>query len=219
VTDLLGFIAGFVDTCAFFALYGVFVAQVTGSFVLAGARLVSGQQELMTLSAIPTFFLAGAAATALAIVRLPGRRALSWVLALECGLLTAMLALMMTASLDGRDSAPVILAALLGIAAMGVQSAAVRLFMSGAPSTNVMTTNTTQLAIDATILIFAVCGCGEAEQTRQSQTRFSQYWVPMAGFVVGTALGALSFRFLDAAALAAPLLGAYALLGWTIYRR
>src|ERR1700753_3848138 len=59
VPALLGFIAGFVDTCAYFGLYGIFVAQLTGSFVLASTRTVTGQQlELLTVSAIPACFLA-----------------------------------------------------------------------------------------------------------------------------------------------------------------
>ncbi len=35
VTALLGFVAGFVDTCSFLGLFQIFVAQLTGSFVLA----------------------------------------------------------------------------------------------------------------------------------------------------------------------------------------
>src|SRR6202000_921719 len=62
VPALLGFLAGFFDICAYFGLYGIFVAQLTGSFALAGARMVSGQQEFLTLAAIPVFFLAGALA-------------------------------------------------------------------------------------------------------------------------------------------------------------
>ena len=42
-----------------------------------------------------------------------------------------------------------LVAAIAGFAAMGVQSALVRIFYVGAPSTNVMTTATSQIAIDA----------------------------------------------------------------------
>src|SRR5882724_6385294 len=37
---LVSFIAGYVDTCVFVALFGLFTAQVTGNFVLIGAELV-----------------------------------------------------------------------------------------------------------------------------------------------------------------------------------
>ena len=35
VPALLSFVAGYIDSCMFLALFGLFVAQVTGSFVLA----------------------------------------------------------------------------------------------------------------------------------------------------------------------------------------
>jgi uncharacterized membrane protein YoaK (UPF0700 family) len=216
VPALLGFIAGFVDICAYFALFGIFVAQLTCSFVLAGARLVSGQQELMTLSAIPMFFVAGCVATALAVARAPAGRALSWVLGLECALLTVLLAVMFATAPVERESWAVVIAALIGIASMGVQSAAVRLFMKGAPSTNVMTTNTTQLAIDATIVLLALCGSGDAGQARESRARLGDYWPPMAGFILGTATGALCFKLWGLPALGVPIAMAYALLAWTL---
>jgi uncharacterized membrane protein YoaK (UPF0700 family) len=40
VTVVLGFAAGYVDDCTFVTLFGLFVAQVTGSFVIAGAILI-----------------------------------------------------------------------------------------------------------------------------------------------------------------------------------
>ena len=40
VSLLLSFVAGYVDSCTFLA-FGLFVAQVTGSFVLIGAQPVS----------------------------------------------------------------------------------------------------------------------------------------------------------------------------------
>src|SRR5215813_300438 len=40
VPALLSFIAGYVDSCTFLALFGLYVAQLTGSFVLAGTEAV-----------------------------------------------------------------------------------------------------------------------------------------------------------------------------------
>jgi len=217
VTALLGFIAGFVDICSFFGLFGIFVAQLTGSFVLAGARIVSGQQEFMTVAAIPTFFAAGCVATAIAMAA-SGKRPLAWVLALECLLLTLMLVVLLNEPLATIDAPAAITAVLLGIAAMGAQSAMVRLFMHGAPSTNVMTTNTSQLAIDTTTALLWLGGMGEAVHAGEARARLAAYAPPIGGFIAGTAIGAVCFNAVGIAALAAPLAGAYALLAWSMRR-
>jgi hypothetical protein len=51
---------------------------------------------------------------------------------------------------------------MFGLTAMGVQSALVRLLIKGAASTNVMTTNASQIAVDATqalaVLLLRRCG-------------------------------------------------------------
>jgi uncharacterized membrane protein YoaK (UPF0700 family) len=152
VPALLSFTAGFVDACTFLALFGLFVAQVTGSFVVVGAEFVTHDEGvLIKVLAIPVFFGAGLATTIFAeLLRRRGRRALAWTLAAECGLLAAFLLLGLFTPFRHEPNAPsTIAAALLGLSAMGVQSAAVRLLMPGVASTNVMTTNTTLFAIDA----------------------------------------------------------------------
>jgi uncharacterized membrane protein YoaK (UPF0700 family) len=135
-TALLGFIAGFVDICSFLGLFHIFVAQLTGSFVFASSWLVIRQGELLTILAIPTFFAAGCVATALAALRARGRRPLAWVAGLECALIAAMLASMLSLPIDSASAPGALAAALLGVAAMGVQSAMVRLFMRAVPSTS-----------------------------------------------------------------------------------
>src|SRR5690348_15484453 len=90
---LLSLLAGYVDSCTFLALFGLFVAQVTGSFVLAGVQLVHSERgALIKLLAIPAFFLAGVAAT-LVVRRIGGRRgpALALALGLEAALLAGLL--------------------------------------------------------------------------------------------------------------------------------
>lgn len=223
VPALLGFIAGFVDICAFLGLFHIFVAQLTGSFVYAGAQLASRHAEVIAVLAIPVFFAAGCLATMLALHRAPRGHALAWVLGFECVLLTAMLLLMLTAPLDHANAPGVAASALLGIAAMGVQSAMVRLFLRGVPSTNVMTTNTTQLAIDITTAFLAQGGkstdAAEVRQRRDARERIGFYWPPMAGFIAGTAIGALGYELAGAIALAAPLAAGYGLLAWCLRRQ
>lgn len=62
---VLSFVAGYVDSCTYLGLFGVFVAQVTGSFVLAGTQFVRSEPgALAKLLAVPSFFLAGVAVEA-----------------------------------------------------------------------------------------------------------------------------------------------------------
>src|SRR4051812_35697909 len=156
VPALLSFAAGYVDACTFLALFGLYVAQVTGSFVVVGAELATHDEGfLIKVLAIPVFFAAGVFTTVIAeLLRRHGRAAFAWTLALECALLAAFLALGICVPFAHEPNAPLtLLAALLGLSAMGVQSAAVRLLLPGAASTNVMTTNTTLFAIETAELL------------------------------------------------------------------
>jgi uncharacterized membrane protein YoaK (UPF0700 family) len=115
---LLSFTAGFVDSCTVLALFGLFVAQVTGSFVLAAVAFVTHEQGAATkVLAIPVFLLAAVATTALAvIVESRGRSALTWSLGLECAALTAFLiAAFAGAPLSDPNAATVVAASLLGL--------------------------------------------------------------------------------------------------------
>ena len=149
---LLSVVAGYVDSCTYLGLFGVFVAQATGSFVLAGTLFIKSEPGLLAkLFAIPFFFFAGMAVTVLVhSMRGRPRASLAWSLVIECLLLIGLLVLSWVgAPFSGPDTAGAIIALLFGMAAMGVQSALVRLLMRGVASTNVMTTNTTLLAINA----------------------------------------------------------------------
>src|SRR5215475_13109258 len=158
IPPLLSFSAGFIDSFTVLALFGLFVAQVTGSFVLAAAAIVTNEQGALTkLLAIPVFLLAAVATTSLAVMlERRGRAALAWLLGLECAVLTGfLLTALIGAPLSDPNAASVTAASLLGLFAMGTQSATVRLLMRDVASTNVMTTNTTQIGIDATELLLA----------------------------------------------------------------
>jgi len=91
VPPLLSFTAGFIDSFTVLALFGLFVAQVTGSFVLAAAAIVTNEQGALTkLLAIPVFLLAAVTTTILAVMlERRGRAALTWVLGLECAVYDA----------------------------------------------------------------------------------------------------------------------------------
>ena len=58
VPALLSFVAGYIDSCMFLALFGLFVAQVTGSFVLTGVQFVMHDLHVgVRVVGIPAFFL------------------------------------------------------------------------------------------------------------------------------------------------------------------
>src|SRR5262249_27982149 len=224
VPPLLGFTAGFIDSCTVLALFGLFVAQVTGSFVLAAAAFITHEHGAVTkVLAVPVFVVAAATITVLAVVaQRRGRSALRFAFGLECVVLTAFLvALLAGAPLDHPDSVAAIVASLLGLFAMGAQSATVRLLMRNMPSTNVMTTNTTQLAIDATELILAwqarrcaPADAAAAEAYGTVRTRLTRLAPIMAGFLLGTVAGTLAYVVTGLWALLLPLAMMYAIFAW-----
>ena len=228
IPPLLSFTAGFLDSFTFLALYGLFVAQVTGSFVLAAAAIVTNEQGALTkLLAIPVFLLAAVATTSLAVMlERRGRAALAWLLGLECAVLTGfLLTALIGAPLSDPNAASVTAASLLGLFAMGTQSATVRLLMRDVASTNVMTTNTTQIGIDASELVFAwqarrraPADAAVAAAYATARARFGALFAIMLGFLAGTAVGALAYVATGAWGLLLPLAIMYAILAWACAR-
>jgi uncharacterized membrane protein YoaK (UPF0700 family) len=222
---LLSFVAGYVDSCTFLGLFGLFVAQVTGSFVAAGAQMARGEHAFILVTfAIPIFLIAGAATTLLAAFaderRLP---AFPSCLVLEAALLTGFLIAGIAGSPFNVRGAPLEVAAgLFGLSAMGVQSALVQLLMRGTPSTNVMTTNTTQLSILATqtFLFWHVRrrAPDDPRAARLASTRDRLVGVVCvaAGFLTGTIAGALAYSVADLWCVLAPIAVIFSLAIWSL---
>src|SRR4029077_2533782 len=95
VPMLLSFVAGYVDSYTYLALFGLFAAQVTGSFVIAGAELVRHDAGVAgKLLAIVAFVAAAAITAALITLARDRRRApMAWMLALEAVLLASFVAI------------------------------------------------------------------------------------------------------------------------------
>jgi uncharacterized membrane protein YoaK (UPF0700 family) len=200
---VLSIVAGYVDSCTYLGLFGVFVAQLTGSFVLAGTQFIKSEPgALAKLLAIPFFFLAGMAVTVLAhSMRERPRAALAWGFVVESVLLSGFLALCIAGMpFRGPDTPEAIIALMFGMTAMGAQSATVRLLIRGVPSTNVMTTNTTMLAINSAEILL---GCirhrkggpiGDLNADyAQARGEFALLLSMGLGFLAGTALGAVAY--------------------------
>jgi uncharacterized membrane protein YoaK (UPF0700 family) len=223
VPALLSVLAGYVDSCTFLALFGLFVAQVTGSFVMAGTQLVAAEPGAwVKLLAIPVFLLACVVTTGI-VGSDPRRRraALGTVLWLETALLAGLfIALVVGAPLRGPDTPAALCASLCGLAAMGVQSALVRLVLRS-PSTNVMTTNTTQLAIDATELALAwrarraqPADPAVATELARARAQLDALWPVALGFLAGTVTGALAYARFEVWCVPAAIVLAAALALW-----
>src|SRR5260221_10966559 len=81
-----------------------------------------------------------------------------------------------------------VLVGMLGVAAMATQNALVKLALPGAPSTAVMTTNTTQLTVDLATL---ARGLGEPDDLSRARRRVSVTGSCVVAFVAGCAAGAV----------------------------
>ena len=228
VPALLSFVAGYIDSYTFLALFGLFVAQVTGSFVTAGAELVAHDIGITGKVVAVIAFLVAAALTAglIRLARERDRDALPWMLALET-LLIAAFCLLMLAGLPpaGTDDWRGIFAGLFGAMAMGTQSVIVRLLMRGIPQTNVMTGNLTQLGIESSELFLAWRRRARNPADPQSAREFvnvrTRLFIVLAiaiGFILGAACGAVAYATigLPGTPLAVALVGALTL--WAIRR-
>jgi uncharacterized membrane protein YoaK (UPF0700 family) len=227
VPALLSFAAGYVDSYTFLALFGLFVAQVTGSFVTAGAQFVVYDIGFAgKMIAIFAFLLAAASTAALiALARDKGRDALPWMLALETLFLALFCFLMLAGPpVSGPEDWHGIIAGAFAAMAMGAQSVVVRLLMRGIPQTNVMTGNMTQLGIETTELLRA--RWSRAREPDEAHVRDflavrARLLVVLSitiGFVLGAVCGAAAFAKagLPGVPLAVLLVGALTL--WAIRR-
>jgi uncharacterized membrane protein YoaK (UPF0700 family) len=226
---LLSFVAGYVDSYTYLALFGLFAAQVTGSFVIAGAEFVTRDYGIAgKLLAIIAFVVAAALTAALIIwARRAGRAPLPWMLALEATLLAIFAAMILFGpTIKNATDWHGIVAGLVAASAMGAQSVLVRQLMKGIPQTNVMTGNMTQLGIAATELVVAwrklVRSRHDLNDVRDFENVRAQLLVVgsiAGGFLIGAATGAVAFATigLRGALLAVGIVAALAL--WAFRHR
>ena len=205
----LGFLAGYVDTLGFLALFGLFTAHVTGNFILIGAALAdpSRSSVLLKFLAFPAFVAGVVLARILTVlVERRGAAALRPALLLELLLLLGFMVFGMAAAPVGADAGPLAMTAgLLGAAGMGVHSATSRLLLGHLAPTSMMTGNVTQLVIDAVDLLRGADDPG-------LKVRFAKFLWPLAAFAVGCAAAAFAYRWFGFAGLALPALILAALL-------
>lgn len=198
----LGFLAGFVDTLGFIALFGLFTAHVTGNFILIGAALAdpSNASILLKFLAFPAFII-GIAAARLLIAQAQRRNwpALTLALSLQLVLLAGFMACGLLASPIGSDVTPYAMAAgLLGTAGMGVHSATSRLLLAHLAPTSMMTGNVTQIVIDTIDAISGKVDSSFAE-------RCAKFLWPLLAFGTGAIAAAFAYMNLGFISLLVPL--------------
>ena len=198
----MSFVAGYVDTLGFIALFGLFTAHITGNFILLAASLADAGQTPWPLKlwAFPAFILGVAAARLLvAGCERRGVAATKPTCLLQLVLLLGFMIFGMLAEPVGRRAAALAVAAgMLGAAAMGAHGAAGKLLLSHLAPTSMMTGNVTQLVIDT---VDRLRGAAAAA----TRARCGKLLLPVLAFASGCAAAAFAYLALGFVALAVPV--------------
>jgi uncharacterized membrane protein YoaK (UPF0700 family) len=198
----MGFLAGYVDTLGFTALFGLFTAHVTGNFVLIAVALADPGQTptLLKLLAFPAFILGVAAARLLvASCERRGKPAVKPAYLLQLVLLIGFMVCGMLAEPVGRQAGALAMAAgLFGAAAMGAHSAASKLLLTNLAPTSMMTGNVTQLVIDT---VDRLRGAADAA----TRARCSKFFWPVLAFALGCGAAAFAYLAVGFVALIVPV--------------
>jgi uncharacterized membrane protein YoaK (UPF0700 family) len=181
--------AGAVDVTGFLALDGLFTAHITGNLVVLAVHYTTGGFcAVGPLLAVPVYVAVLGAVTLVSkvIEKSPSRRAL---LVMHAALLAGSLGLGAGfGPFTNADTTMAVLVGMFGVAAMATQSALVRLTLPGTPSTAVMTTNITQLAVDLATLAQRR---GESGERALARHRARATLPCILGFITGCAAGAV----------------------------
>jgi uncharacterized membrane protein YoaK (UPF0700 family) len=200
---VLGVVAGSVDVIGFLGLAGLFTAHITGNLVILAAHIVAGGEASPgLLLSVPVFILVLVVARLLAgLLERAGIAPLCPLLLLQLALLCAFLTMALAAGPGASADAPdMIVAGMLGVSAMAVQNELVRVALTGAPGTAVLTTNITLLATDVGDILFG----RDADRVAKARLRAKHTWPATAGFLLGCTLGAALEAMLGLQALVLP---------------
>ena len=182
---------------------GLFTAHITGNLVVLAAHYITGGfSEIGPLLSVPVFVAVLGLVTTLCAKK-AARRNRRALLILQAALLAGSLAVVtVLGPFANPDSGTAVFAGMLGVAAMAIQNALVKLALPGSPSTAVMTTNTTQLAIDLAIISR---GRSHPEGLARARHRAVITFPSVLGFLAGGAAGAFLEIHLGLKALVLPL--------------
>jgi uncharacterized membrane protein YoaK (UPF0700 family) len=200
---VLSMIAGSTDVIGFLGLGGLLTAHITGNLVILVARLVANDPvPLSYLIAVPVFVIVlGMTRLLVAVLEQLGITSLLPLLLLQFLLLCLSLAICLSASSHvDPNTASMIFAGMLGVSAMAVQNALVRLSLREAPATAVMTTNITLFVVDAAEIFLG----RNASSVATARSRARHTWPAILGFLIGCALGGACEAALGLTSVALP---------------
>jgi len=185
---VLSAIAGSVDIIGFLGLDQLFTAHITGNIVILAARLVADEPAPVAhMISVPVFIAVLIIAKSL-VAALERLRIASLVplLLLQVLLLFGFLAMGTAAGTQiDPKAATMIFAGMLGVSAMALQNALVRVALLGAPSTAVMTTNITVFTMDVGEMLLA----RDPSRIANARKRAGRTWPAILGFLLGCILG------------------------------
>ena len=198
---LLSVIAGMVDLIGFLSL-GIFTAHVTGNIVVAGALIVRHSRvNSAQILAVPVFMLAVAATWLIA--RASGRRGIGLMRPLLLIQFLLITCLLIFSAITKPSTDPhglmATFAAMIAVTAMGSQYALLRLALTVAPSTAVMTGNVTNAVLGLMDLSSRTQPLIESDRTR---IRGALHL--LVGFFVGCVLATAALMYLGDWAWALP---------------
>ena len=208
---MLSIIAGMVDVIGFLSL-GLFTAHVTGNLVVIAAQLVrGGPPHLAQILAVPVFMIAVAAAWLIAKVSdRRGAALLRPLLLVQFLLLAGVLILSVAANPASNPHGLIAgVTAMIAVSAMACQFSLLRLAVSGAPSTAVMTGNLTN-----TVLALLDTLPRAQPPTEGSSERLSRTLNVLVGFFAGCVAGAAAVSVLGDWAWSLPVVLAAAAIAF-----
>ncbi len=196
--------AGAVDVIGFLALGGLFTAHITGNLVVLAAHyLTGGFSQIGPLLSVPVFIIVVGAVTLLSANEATPRNRRS-LLVLQAIFLAGFLGVGAgLGPFPNADAGPAVFTGMLGVAAMAIQNALIRLALPGSPATAAMTTNATQLAVDLATVIRAT---GDPDKLARARHRTGIILPSFAGFIAGCAAGGFLEVHFGLGSLTLPLL-------------
>jgi len=196
--------AGATDVTSFLLLGWLFTAHITGNLVILAAHYITGEfGQIGPLLSVPMFLVVLGLVTFVFVTK-PTRLARRAMLILQAIFLICFLGSGIAfGPFPDPDSAIAVLTGMLGVAAMAIQNGVVRQALPGSPSTAVMTTNVTRVAVD-----FARLARGHAVGAERVQIRHRAdvTLLSVIGFVTGVVAGAVLETYLGLWSLAFPVL-------------